>query len=352
VAATDGRAAARLTLFAALARTPWSFDFFQALRRIEGVCREQPRLGKALRPAEDPVRLSQEASLGFAPSTLSAFEEQDGGRPPRLEQRFFGLLGPNGPLPLHLTEHARDRLLHHEDATFVRFLDLFHHRLASLFYRAWAEARPTVQHDRPEEDRFAGYVGSLAGYGSPALHGRDTVPDAAKRFFVGHLARNARSAEGLAAILEGYFDVPVRLEQFRLGWLELPRDQRTALGGERRASAMLGVGTVLGERVRDAQSRFRIVLGPLDLDRFVDFLPGGRSLARLVDWIRNYVGFEFDWEVQLVLARDEVPGVCLGREGRLGWTGWLGARRTARDADDLTFAPDRRRRPERVPAAA
>lgn len=352
MAATDGRAAARVTLFAALAQAPWTFDFFQALRRIESLFAERPRLGRTLRPAEDPVRLSQEASLAFAPSTLSAFEEQDGGRPPRLEQRFFGLLGPNGPLPLHVTEYARDRLLHHGDQTFVRFLDLFHHRLALLFYRAWADARPTVQHDRPDEDRFSVYVGALAGYGALGTRGRDAVPDHAKWFFVGHLTRNAKSAEGLAAILEGYFGLRVQVEQLVLGWLELPADQRTALGGVRRPNATLGIGTVLGERVRDVQSRFRIVLGPMDLDRFENFLPGGRSLPRLVDWVRNYVGFEFDWELQLVLARDEVPGVCLGREGRLGRTGWLGTRRATSDADDLTFAPDRRRLGDPKSAAA
>src|SRR6185295_12018742 len=96
VASTDGSAATRVALFAALTRAPWSFDFFQALRRIEGVSADRPRLGKALRPSDEPVRLSQEASMAFAPSTLSVFEEQ-AGLPPRLEQRFFGLLGPNGP---------------------------------------------------------------------------------------------------------------------------------------------------------------------------------------------------------------------------------------------------------------
>lgn len=329
-------------LFAAIAQAPWSFDFFHALRRVEGVFAHRPRLGTALRPADEPVRLSQEASAAFAPSTVSAFEQRDG-RPPRLEQRVFGLLGANGPLPLHLTEYARERLRHHGDATFARFLDLFHHRMALLFYRAWAESRPTVQHDRPHEDRFATYLGSLAGHGAPGTRGRDAVDDHAKRFFVGHLARSARNAEGLASILEGYFDLPVRVEQCVLDWLELPADQCSALGGERRPAVILGTGAVLGRRVRDAQSRIRIIMGPMDFDRFRDFLPGRPSLARLLDWVRNYVGFEFDWEVQLVLARDEVPGIRLGREGHLGWTGWLGVRRAATDADDLILAPERRR---------
>jgi type VI secretion system protein ImpH len=178
------------------------------------------------------------------------------------------------------------------------------------------------------------------------------VPDHAKRFYVGHLARNPKNAEGLASILEGFFELPARVDQFVLGWLELPRDQRTALGGEPRVSGALGLGTVVGERVRDVQSRFRAVLGPMDLDRFCDFLPGGRSLDKLKHWVRNYVGFEFDWNVQLVLARDEVPGIRLGCEGRLGWTTWLGARRADSDAGDLILSPERTRQPRPHLAAA
>jgi type VI secretion system protein ImpH len=351
VAPTDGRATDRVALFAALARTPWAFDFFQALRRIEGLFRDRPRLGRAIRPVDEPVRVSQEPSVAFAPSTISAFDTHEGAVP-RLEQRAFGLLGPNGPLPLHLTEYARERLIHNGDATLARFLDLFHHRLGVFFYRAWAEARPTVHQDRPDEDRFTAYVGSLAGYGMPGSRDRDTVPDHAKRFFAGHLARSSKNAEGLASILEGFFRLPARVEQFVLGWLTLPADQRTALGGERRLSGLLGQGTVAGERVRDVQSRFRAVLGPMDLDRFEDFLPGGQSLERLKHWVWNYVGFEFDWDVQLVLARDEVPGIRLGREGRLGWTTWLGARRATTDADDLKLAPERARPHRTILAAA
>ena len=246
----------------------------------------------------------------------------------------------------------RERLIHNSDPTLARFLDLFHHRMALLFYRAWAEARPTVHQDRPDEDRFTAYVGSLAGHGLRGTSVRDSVPDHAKRFYVGHLARNPKNAEGLASILEGFFQLPVRVDQFVLGWLELPRDQRTALGGEPRVSGALGLGTVVGERVRDVQSRFRAVMGPMDLDRFCDFLPGGRSLDKLKHWVRNYVGFEFDWDVQLVLARDEVPGIRLGREGQLGWTTWLGARRADTDAGDLTLSPERTRRPRPHLAAA
>ncbi|MBE0618104.1 MAG: type VI secretion system baseplate subunit TssG, partial [Proteobacteria bacterium] len=166
-AATDD-----VEFFQALEREPYRFGFFQALRRLECAYRDKSRLGETARPAGDPVRLGQEPSLTFAPSTLASFSTGGEGRPSRLEILFLGLFGPNGPLPLHLTEYARSRLRNYDDPTFARFADLFHHRLLSLFYRAWANAQPVVQFDRPESDRFALYVGALCGLGMPSVRGR------------------------------------------------------------------------------------------------------------------------------------------------------------------------------------
>ena len=83
----------------------------------------------------------------FAPAALAAVEQAPD-RPPRLLVRFFGLFGPDGPLPLHLTEYARDRMRNWRDATFQRFADVFHHRALSLFWRAYADSRPTISFDR------------------------------------------------------------------------------------------------------------------------------------------------------------------------------------------------------------
>ncbi len=79
----------------------------------------------------------------------------------------FGLFGPNGPLPVHLTEYARERIYHHQDTSLRAFADLFHHRLALLFYRAWADAQPTVSLDRADNRRFEDYLSSLIGMGQP-----------------------------------------------------------------------------------------------------------------------------------------------------------------------------------------
>jgi type VI secretion system protein ImpH len=62
-------------------------------------------------------------------------------------------------------------------------------------------------------------------------------------------------------------------------------------------------------------------------------------IKRLVALVRNYIGDELAWDVNLVLDRNEVPALRLDGQGRLGWTTWLGERLEKKDADDLVFDP-------------
>lgn len=291
MASENREAAHALVLFEALRQTPYAFSFFQALRRLECQYRDQPRLGKSTRLADDPIRLAQEPSLAFAPSTLVAFDPGGADRPPRLSEYFLGLFGPNGPLPLHLTEYARDRLRNHHDPTFARFADLFHHRMLCLFYRAWADTQPTVSYDRPETDRFHVYVGAQFGLGMSSLWNRDAAPDLAKFHYAGRLVCQTRNPEGLEALLRDFFKLPVAVETFVGHWLPLDEKSRCRLG-ETPATGLLGLTAVIGERVWDCQHKFRIVIGPMALREFQRFLPGSDSLRRLVAWVRNYVGDE------------------------------------------------------------
>jgi type VI secretion system protein ImpH len=335
---TVGRETDALAFFADLAQAPYRHDFYQTLRRLECLYGQQPRWGRALRPVDEAVRLGQDPDLSFAPAPLASFETTEG-PVPRLQVRLFGLFGPNGPLPIHITEYARERLRHHGDPTLCRFLDLFHHRFLALFYRAWAQSQPHVNHDRPKEDRFTGYVGAFIGIAPATLRDRDSLPDLAKLFHVGALIRQVRNTEGLAHILQHFFRVPVRIEEFIGHWMLLSSRERTCLA---RDGATLGEGAVLGARVWDRQHKFRIRLGPLTLDQYESFLPGGAPLRKLVDWVRLYLCFELDWDVRLMLKHDEVPPMVLGRDGRLGWTTWLGRRQSTQDPGDLCLDAEAR----------
>jgi type VI secretion system protein ImpH len=335
--AAVGRETDALAFLARLGEGPHDFDFYQTLRRLECFYAEKPRLGEAQRPTDEPVRFGQDPDLAFAPAPLSWFGNEPGAARPRLHVRLFGLLGPNGPLPIHLTEYARERLRNAGDRTFTRFLDVLQHRFIAMFYRAWAQAQPHVNRDRPDADRFGGYVASFLGLRPAAFRNRDTVPDVARLFHVGILMRHVRNAEGLRAILEHFFRVPVRIEQFVTHWMPLAAGERTYLARE---GATLGRGAVLGSHVWDAQHKFRVEIGPLTLPQYESFLPGGARLRKLVDWIAFYLSYELDWDVRLVLKQDEVPPLKLDRRHRLGWTTWLGKRPTSNDAGNLCLHPE------------
>lgn len=317
---------------------PYHFGFFHTLRRLECLHTDRPRIGQSSRLAEEYVRLGQDPSLAFAPATLSRFDPGKDGRPPRLGVAFMGLFGPNGPLPLHLTEYAHARAHQYGDQTLARFADVFHHRLLSLFYRAWAQAQPCVSFDRPEADRFGDYVGSFLGIGSPALQDRDAAPDRAKLFYAGRFSLQCRNADGLRDLLEDYFEVPVALSEFEGSWIEIPEPERLRLG-ESLLTGALGVSTIVGSRVWDRQLKFRLICGPMGLEDYERLLPDRDSLARLEALVRLYTTDEFVWDLQLVLLREEIPRIELGKSGRLGWTTWLLSGPAEADSGDLVLDP-------------
>lgn len=324
-----------------LAAAPYQFDFFQVLRRLECLSndgRDRPRFGAASRPADEPIRLGQEPSLAFAPAALARFQSGKEGLPPRLSVNFFGLLGPNGPLPLHLTEYARDRAHNSGDPTMRHFLDLFHHRMLMFFYRGWSSVEPTVSQDRPETNRFQTYVGALLGLGLPSLRARDRFPDSARLFYAGRFSGQTRNREGLEAIIADFFGMPTHVEPFIGDWLDIPPDYRWSLGkmGTRKVG-LLGLSTTLGARAWNRQQKFRVVLGPLDRAQFQRMLPGGASLGTLTDLVRHYAGDELRWDLRLFLE-EKVDEPCRLGRSRLGWTAWLGRPGPGR-REDLILDP-------------
>lgn len=330
---------------------PWDFDYFAVMRRIESVAKTTPRWGRALLPSAEPVRVGQEPSLSFAPASFSRFEPATAHSPPRLRQHFFGYIGPNGPLPVHLSDFIRERSLNHGDPTWLAFLDTFSHRFSLHFYRAWAQSRPAVALDRPGEDRFRLQVGALVGIGTPGRIDRDEIHDDARLHFSGWLARRVHNAESVESVLCSYFGVPVKLERWVGHWMRVPTDEVTRLGqGE--SSRAMGMGAMLGTRAWDRQHRVRLHLGPLTVDQYRMFLPTGDAQPVLQRWMQQLLGDTLEWDAQLVLEKVQVPptrlGQARGNGPRLGWVSWLGERPRTRDAADVRIAsqPSRARLPK------
>lgn len=296
------------------------FTLFAALRWIEATHPDRPRLGRSQRAAEDPVRLTQVPTLRFAPGEVNRIETKN---KLRLHNEGFGLLGPNGPLPIHLTEYADERIRQAQDPSFADFLNIFHHRMASLFYRAWADAEPTVEADRAD-DRFRLYLGALIGLGTPALRDRHDSDDRAKLHRAGRFA-GKRSREDLEDIIEDYFGLRVRILPFQAAWLEIPPRARLRLTQGTNARR-LGHDANLGQRSWQCQFGFRVVLLDLDRAAFLQLLPGTSRLAQLGELVRFFIGDEMRWDLELRLAPGAAPPLRLARGARLGWSTWLGRR--------------------------
>jgi type VI secretion system protein ImpH len=253
---------------------------------------------------------------------------------------FIGLTGPLGVLPHPYTELVRERA-YYKDTALWSFLDLFHHRFTSLFFRAWEKYRFPIAYERRGEDSFTEYLFDLIGMGTPGLRGRMAIQDQALLLYAGLIAQRPHSAEAIASILRDYFRAPAAVVQFLGQWFDLEPENVTKLG---EANSQLGQTVVAGSSVFVSQSKFRVRMGPLSLPQFVSFLPVGPAWKPLTDLVRYLAGLEFDYDVQLVLRMEEVPPCSLDSKSALppmlGWTTWVTSETPRKDADDVVLPVD------------
>ena len=297
---------------------PWRFDLLSVLRRLERENPAKPRVGEARRLEDEFVEISQNPYLEFPDSNLEAAAVESNGRM-RVVARFLGMFGPQGALPLTTTEEAYSWLIERDDA-FPRFVDIFQRRFLALFFRAWADARPIAQHDRPGEDRFRAYIGAMIGIGTPAFRDADSISDFAKLPSAGLLAARVKSASRLRAFLSSYFETRVEIEEFVGSWLELNPSERTRLGA---ANSRLGQDCVSGASMYTVSDKFRIRVFVRDIKHFREFLPGSPVARQIADAVFLYLGLEYDWDIELAIPAGQITPVRLGRDAQIGWTSWM-----------------------------
>jgi type VI secretion system protein ImpH len=334
-----------MNFFRNLEAEPWRFDYFALLRQLERTFKDQPRIGDSAALREEFARFGQDPFMEFPASNVTRVV-QDDDKALRVFVRHLGLLGPQGALPLATTEEAYHYALAEDDA-FPRFLDLFNHRFIQLFFRAWADARPIAQHDRPDADRFVAYLGSAIGIGSGPYHNLDSVPDAAKLGFAGLLGAQAKSASRLAGAINGMFNVKVEIEEFVGSRLVIEASEWTILGGRYN---VLGEDALLGRSIFSVQDKIRVRVFTNSLAQYVRFLPTGDLCEPLADLVFFYNGEQLEYDAELAIPAGAAEPVRLGRFGQLGWTTWMAPNWTRKEAyrRDARFHPAERMRHKRT----
>jgi type VI secretion system protein ImpH len=297
---------------------------------------ERAPVGTFVNPSREVVHFGANPSVAFPPSQLYSITRA-GDQPARMTVNFMGLTGPLGVLPHYYTELLINRI-RAKDHTLRAFFDIFNHRMISLFFQAWQKYRVTVAYERGERDRFSHHVLDLVGLGTEGLQRRQPVSDNSLIYYAGLLGQQPRSASALRQVLMDYFAVPVEVEQFAGDWYKLDKETQCCFEDAFSSSEQLGLGAVVGDEIWDQQSSVRVKLGPLTLAQYQDFLPNGTGYSPLCGLLRFFAGGEFDFEVQLILERQEVPRCELGAEDgvapQLGWVTWMKSSPFGRDPAD------------------
>ncbi|QDU30425.1 hypothetical protein ETAA8_55650 [Anatilimnocola aggregata] len=377
-----------------LREEPYRFEFFAAMHLLTRIRLMRPDFDLDGQAELLPIRFRAHQSLAFPPSEIHDLRVlPNSKRPIEMLVTFFGLTGPMGALPRHYTEIVMERI-RKRDHVLRDFLDLFNHRLIMLFaeaghkYRFWFSYEQAVQigrirktqgsqkfrgfvlEDRPRIDHVSQNLLDLVGLGNSlqrykdivrgALANRVDIADETFRHYAGLLSQSHRSGLGLEQILSGYFATPVKIQQFVGQWLQLPAEYRTGLpireeiiapGASKpttvpkapvaHAAPRLGQNTVIGSRIWEVQGKFRVTLGPLTYQRFLDYLPVGNAFRKLAQLTRIYVRGGFDFDVQPTLLGHEVPWCRLGGNetpgARLGWNTWIRNEPFRKPVDDAVF---------------
>ena len=305
---------------------PYKFEFFQAVRLMEKIYPERKAVGAEAMPPEEVVRFRSRVSLDFPASEiqeiLESFDEYSEKDKLEMFVNFMGMVGINGVMPMPYTDLIMQRR-RYGDTAMHAFLDIFTHRSVSMFYRAWAKYRFPVGYERGD-DKFTSYLFDLVGLGTDGMRGRMSLEDESLLPYSGLIGQKPHSSVALANILSDYFQINAKILQFYGQWLDLDKESITRLGEK---NSHLSRTAIIGTRIWEQQSKFRLVLGAMTFKKFRAFLPNGTAHESLRSIVRFMTGMEFDFDVKLVLEAKQVPSCILTtrakRRPMLGWSSWL-----------------------------
>lgn len=325
------------------------FDFFQAVWLLDRYREDQVPVGERGPVANEAFRFRPNVAMGFPASDIHRVAElrgDAGGKSNyRVEVNFMGLYGVSTPLPLH---YAIDVLRSTEQSSPTNpeageappeapmrgepdlgrtplrdFLDIFNHRLISLFYRAWLKYRYDMSYGIPGRDAITDYLLLLVG--CPAAFTEETVRVPPLRLirYAGILTQRPRSGATLEGMLSDYWqDYEIVVEQAVGRWVALSPTDLNSIG---LANSRLGVDLTVGEQVYDLSGRFNVVIGPVDWDTYTTFLPGAERHEQTRALVELYCADPLLFNVDVRLVENQVPEMILSsgdRAGRLGFTSW------------------------------
>jgi type VI secretion system protein ImpH len=297
-----------------------AFEFHAAVKILEALQTNEEFLGEVKDISKESLRFKSHATFRMQSTDIQTLlKPVDENSVPALVLNFFGIATRQGPLPEPYME-LLIRRIESKDTAFRDFLDLFNHRLTSLLHRIRKKYWIGISTQAPEKTLMGKCLYSLLGLDGKYLQQRLSIPDRSLFYYAGLLWQKPRSLVGLKKLLKSFFKFPLDVHQLQGQWITVRFQERSKLGT---SFSTLGQEAILGSKFWDQQSFFKIEIGPLSLEEFIGFLKPGHSYKQLIHLTRYYVGTDHDFKINLILHKEEVPKVRLGRGAALGWTAWL-----------------------------
>ena len=202
-----------------------------------------------------------------------------------------------------------------EDAaqSLAAFLDLFHHRVVTQFYRVARKYRYPMGFLPGGQDEVSRYLLSLLGLGlrepgagQPSVaqgeHVEGTVSPRKLLSMLGLASQRTRTAEGLAGVLQHAVpDAQILVDEFHPVWVRLDATERMPLGEN----------CVLGRGFYDRANTVRVVITPQTPESVLGLMPGRAMHRELMALLRFYLGHAAHAHLEMQVRPALMPAPAL-----------------------------------------
>ncbi|WP_150696061.1 type VI secretion system baseplate subunit TssG [Pandoraea terrae] len=299
-------------------------NFFRFCELMELAAPDCAPIGTTDSPAAEPVRFRSRARLGFPNREIDAIEYdgENGPTSPVVRTTFLGLYGVDARMPSYFPDEIAQNREGAEPLS--AFLDIFHHRTITQYYRVWRKYRYPAGFRADGTDEISRYLLSFAGLGIGHAEIGKTVGTRKLLSMLGLASQKTRTAEGLAGVLQHAVpDASVSVEAFYPVWIPVADYPPTALGEN----------CLLGRGFHDRANAVRIVFTPQTRESVLGLMPGRDNHREVMALLRFYLGYEAQAHLDMHVSPELMPAQVLNSDQlRLGYTTQLpipGAQHTA-----------------------
>lgn len=307
----------------------YRFNFFQAVSLLEQIYKDQVEVGHTGPVKDEIVQLLPNNSLGFPAADVAriTLDENDDGREKwKILQNFFGLYGPNSAAPIFIAESVNQCI---DTADPLKdFLDIFNHRVLSLYYRAQKKGNTLKSVSTTHSNPISNILYAMMGRDFNTNESNwEVSPDRLLRHCSLFSSSN-RNPSGLEKLISDYFSLSdVQVVPFARRRIKIPKSSQGRLSAVQNHAA-LGESFILGEIVEDITGQFNLRIKVPDMRTFKQFQPGEARYKELIFLVNMYVQYRLGFTLEFILPTEEVRSLAisgLNPDGKLGQSSWVGA---------------------------